>query len=738
MVPEKNINLVSCIMPTYNRREFVPHAIQYFLRQDYPNKELIIIDDGTDKIKDLIPEANNIRYYQLDEKITLGAKLNMACEYSQGNILINWDDDDWYAAHRITYQVNALNNHAVDVCGINRLLYYDIRNHAAHTYTYPLNQRIWLLGSSLCYTRELWNKNKFADIDVGMDAYFVWGTSEDKITALPDSSIAVHLIHDSNVSPKQTDGPWWQSSSVDEIKSIMSYDFDRYHHNGHSIAHPIQHHDINITQYVNGTIKPLKNIYTCCVHEREDCVIDLVKNLYYHDPDSVILLYNGGENKQLFSSGFPYEKYGAVICPNSKVIKYGYLHSFALDCMEFSLKNFSFDIITIVDSDQLCLRPNHSLQIAKFLYPLKNVGVLSNLPKRITQNDIHVYTSIQAFKEYDLWKPLLNQFKDGESKFLHWSFWPSTVFTADAVKELVKIFRNNNQLRQIMQKSEIWATEEVVLPTVTALLGFKIEANPNSYDFVQYKKDYSSAEVIDAFNRPDAYWIHPVVREYNDPIRTQIRQQFNNYNKYTCENKPTNHMLSTLELFKKVKDIMGWLDEAEADLLLSATLKACIELPQPHSIVEVGSFQGKSTVLFGSVVKAYFPSAKVYAIDPHEGVVGDADQVIEELEPTLESFTRNIEQQGLTSQVELIKDYSFNVKWDKPISLLFIDGMHDYMNVSRDFNHFAKWVSPGGYIAFHDYADYFPGVMNFVNETLSTGDYIEIDKAKSLIVVQKL
>jgi predicted O-methyltransferase YrrM len=197
-------------------------------------------------------------------------------------------------------------------------------------------------------------------------------------------------------------------------------------------------------------------------------------------------------------------------------------------------------------------------------------------------------------------------------------------------------------------------------------------------------------------------------------------------------------MLSTLKLFKKVKDIMGWLDEAEADLLLSATLKACIELPQPHSIVEVGSFQGKSTVLFGSVVKAYFPEAKVYAIDPHEGVVGDADQVIEELAPTLESFTRNIEQQGLTSQVELIKDYSFNVIWDKPISLLFIDGMHDYMNVSRDFKHFAKWVSPGGYIAFHDYADYFPGVMSFVNEILSTGDYIEIDKAKSLIVVKKL
>jgi predicted O-methyltransferase YrrM len=197
-------------------------------------------------------------------------------------------------------------------------------------------------------------------------------------------------------------------------------------------------------------------------------------------------------------------------------------------------------------------------------------------------------------------------------------------------------------------------------------------------------------------------------------------------------------MLSSLELLNNIKGIMGWLDEAEADLLMSATLKACIELPKPHSIVEVGSFHGKSTVLFGGVLKAFFSETKVYAIDPHEGVVGATDQLIEELSPTLEAFERNIKQHELSDVVVLIKDYSFNVKWNKPISLLFIDGLHDYPNVSRDFYHFSKWVSNGGYIAFHDYADYYPGVMAFVNEILSTGDYVEIGKAKSLIVVQKI
>ncbi len=104
----KNTNrlpLVSCIMPTYNRRKFIPHAIEYFLRQDYSNKELIIIDDGSDIVEDLVPADTSIRYFKLSKKLTLGAKLNMACTYAKGDVIANWDDDDWYASSRLQYQV---------------------------------------------------------------------------------------------------------------------------------------------------------------------------------------------------------------------------------------------------------------------------------------------------------------------------------------------------------------------------------------------------------------------------------------------------------------------------------------------------------------------------------------------------------------------------------------------------------------------------------------------------------
>ena len=46
--------LISCIMPTCNRRSFVPRAIRQFLAQDYVRKELLILDDGSDPIAELV------------------------------------------------------------------------------------------------------------------------------------------------------------------------------------------------------------------------------------------------------------------------------------------------------------------------------------------------------------------------------------------------------------------------------------------------------------------------------------------------------------------------------------------------------------------------------------------------------------------------------------------------------------------------------------------------------------
>src|SRR5262245_2838278 len=67
---------VSCIMPTANRRRFVPSAIRYFVTQDYADKELVILDDGEDAIADLVPYDARIRYIRETPPRLIAAKRN--------------------------------------------------------------------------------------------------------------------------------------------------------------------------------------------------------------------------------------------------------------------------------------------------------------------------------------------------------------------------------------------------------------------------------------------------------------------------------------------------------------------------------------------------------------------------------------------------------------------------------------------------------------------------------------
>jgi glycosyltransferase involved in cell wall biosynthesis len=745
-----NLPLISCLMPTYNRRAFVLQAIRYFFRQDYPNKELIVIDDGEDSVEDLMPADERVRYFRMDKKHTLGDKLNMGCEYARGPLIAHWDDDDWYAPRRLRYQAETLHTTKTSLCGINRLLYYDLCKQKALEYIYPAEQRVWLIGSSLFYRKALWNTRRFADINVGMDGLFVWAAPEREVTVLSDHTYAVHMIHEDNVSPKKTEGRWWHPYATADIKTIVAEDWKFYSDNA-----------------LRG---PWRNIYACLVHEREDCILDLVRNLHHHDPDSVILLYNGGGNTALLSKDFPLEKYGVVAHPNPSPIKWGYLHQFALDCMRYATERLEFDSLTIVDSDQLCLRSDYSKHIGSFFSGASNIGMLSNMPERITRDHTKMHVAMQAFKEYDLWKPLLQSFPSGEEKFVHWTYWPSTVFTAPACADLVHIFSENTLLKEIMSRTKIWATEEVILPLLVRLLGYTISANPCAYDIVRYRKPISPEELRTGFSRPNVFWAHPVRRLYDDPIRTFIRQRMMPPKvlptpvkhiaamKTTAASKPPEPVQKTdpvtvipavasrpgerpstifAGLLPKLRKIGGWLSDQEANLLADHTLKACDNPGRIHHIVEIGSYHGKSTVLFASLIKSFGLRGTVHAIDIHDGQLGAADQELKKYPPSFGIFNHNLSQAGVRDVVQVIKERSFNVEWGMPVSLLFIDGLHDYANVRKDFDHFAEWLSPNGFVAFHDYADYYPGVKICVDEVLATGAYVVTGHKETLIVLQK-
>lgn len=220
--------LVSCIMPTCNRRGFVPQAIRYFLRQEYAPKELIVIDDGSDPVHDLLPVDARIRGVRLGEKRTVGAKRNLACELARGEIIVHWDDDDWMADWRLRYQVEQLRQEQADICGLNRILFFDPAGAAAWEYVFPGTTKPWVYGATLCYTRAFWKENPFPDVNVGEDTRFVWNDPEAKIVALADNRYLAALMHPGNTSAKRPDDRCWQKRSWPEIKELIGADWPFY------------------------------------------------------------------------------------------------------------------------------------------------------------------------------------------------------------------------------------------------------------------------------------------------------------------------------------------------------------------------------------------------------------------------------------------------------------------------------------------------------------------------------
>lgn len=215
-------------MPTRNRRRFVGQAIWYFLRQDYPLRELIVLDDGDDAIDDLIPRDERIRYIRLEHRLSLGAKRNLGCQMSAGSLIAHWDDDDWMSAERLSIQVAQLAEGDADACGARDLLHYNLDAGQAWLYRYPDNARPWLAGNTLLYRRSAWVDNPFPDINVGEDNAFVWQLSPDRLHAVSDSSFYIALIHSGNTSAKNLADPRWERRPLEEITRRFALDRDFY------------------------------------------------------------------------------------------------------------------------------------------------------------------------------------------------------------------------------------------------------------------------------------------------------------------------------------------------------------------------------------------------------------------------------------------------------------------------------------------------------------------------------
>ena len=101
-----NQPLVSVIIPVFNGERFLTDALNSVLSQEYPNLELIFVDDGsTDRSREIIERTPGKFRYLRQENSGPAAARNRGVEIAEGDILAFQDADDIWPPRKLEIQL---------------------------------------------------------------------------------------------------------------------------------------------------------------------------------------------------------------------------------------------------------------------------------------------------------------------------------------------------------------------------------------------------------------------------------------------------------------------------------------------------------------------------------------------------------------------------------------------------------------------------------------------------------
>lgn len=121
---------ISCLLVTAKGRiEYFRRSFQCYLDQTYPNRELVIVNEGPfeyqQQIKSIVGNRDDVRFVFLDGYYTLGALRNISIALCHGDLFVQWDDDDFNMPDRLRTQYAYLYKHPnARVCYLTDQLHY--------------------------------------------------------------------------------------------------------------------------------------------------------------------------------------------------------------------------------------------------------------------------------------------------------------------------------------------------------------------------------------------------------------------------------------------------------------------------------------------------------------------------------------------------------------------------------------------------------------------------------------
>ncbi|HAO78235.1 MAG TPA: hypothetical protein DCQ92_04500 [Verrucomicrobia subdivision 3 bacterium] len=144
------------------------------------------------------------------------------------------------------------------------------------------------------------------------------------------------------------------------------------------------------------------------------------------------------------------------------------------------------------------------------------------------------------------------------------------------------------------------------------------------------------------------------------------------------------------------------------------------------AVVEVGAFRGVTTAIL-----AERTSRKYFAVDPYIGYGGAETDMV--------AMLKRIQRLNNVQHLRLTSGEAIQQVRVTPLSFVFVDAVHDYVNAHFDGVSWGKLICPQGMLAFHDTdSRHFPGVQRVVWNLLKKKDDYELfGHVHGLVVLRK-
>ena len=182
----------------------------------------------------------------------------------------------------------------------------------------------------------------------------------------------------------------------------------------------------------------------------------------------------------------------------------------------------------------------------------------------------------------------------------------------------------------------------------------------------------------------------------------------------------------------QVTNVQGWMTFGQASTLYDSAAHC----PNNSQIVEIGSFQGRSTIVLASAADR---SVQVIAIDPHAGTdrgPQELDGYADEADSDHSIFNKNLADAGVADRVRHLRMFSDDAHTEVAgeLGVLYVDGAHRYAPARADIVSWGARVEDGGTLLIHDSFSSIGVTFAILRELLLGSKFRYVGRSRSMTI----